>query len=124
MESWRRETYAEVIGDPIAQSKSPAIHGHWLAALGIDADYGRAHVLAADLADYLARRRADPAWRGCNVTMPHKQAIIPLLDALDPLAQSVGAVNTVVPEAGRLVGYNTDAPGFWNRWAACPIAWA
>ena len=104
--------YAEVIGDPIAQSKSPVIHGFWLEKLGIAADYRRAHVKADDLADYLAARRADPAWRGCNVTMPHKQAVIPLLDRLDPLAARIGAVNTIVPEQGALIGYNTDAPGF------------
>jgi shikimate dehydrogenase len=105
--------YAEVIGDPIAQSKSPAIHGFWLAQLGIDADYRRSHVPPTELADYLARASADANWRGCNVTMPHKQAIIPLLDRLDPLAASVGAVNTVVRETdGTLTGYNTDVPGF------------
>ena len=104
--------YAEVIGDPIVQSKSPAIHGYWLRRLGLDADYRAAHVTAEGLADYLASRRADPLWRGCNVTMPHKQAVIPLLDALDPLAARIGAVNTVVPEDGRLIGYNTDAGGF------------
>lgn len=105
--------YAEVIGDPIAQSKSPAIHGHWLAGLGLGADYGRAHVLPQDLPDYIATRRADPMWRGCNVTMPHKQTIIPLLDGLDPLAARIGAVNTVaVMGDGRLIGHNTDAPGF------------
>lgn len=104
--------YAEVIGDPIAQSKSPVIHGFWLEKLGIDADYRAAHVTAEGLADYIAARRADPDWRGCNVTMPHKQAIIPLLDRLDPLAARIGAVNTVVPEGGALVGYNTDVPGF------------
>ena len=105
--------YAEVIGDPIAQSKSPAIHGFWLAELGIDADYRAAHVIREGLADYLAGRRADPAWRGCNVTMPHKQAIMPLLDAIDPLAARIGAVNTVVRGTdGRLIGYNTDAGGF------------
>lgn len=104
--------YAEVIGDPIAQSKSPAIHGYWIAKLGLDADYRAAHVTAEDLAGYIARRRADPEWRGCNVTMPHKQAVIPLIDALDPLAAKIGAVNTIVPENGRLVGYNTDAGGF------------
>ncbi|WJT00090.1 shikimate dehydrogenase [Novosphingobium humi] len=105
--------FAEVIGDPIAQSKSPAIHGHWLERLGLEADYGRAHVRPADLPAYLAARRAQPLWRGCNVTMPHKQAIIPLLDGLDPLAARIGAVNTVaVKEDGRLIGYNTDAPGF------------
>lgn len=104
--------YAEVIGDPIAQSKSPAIHGYWLRRLGLDADYRATHVASDGLADYLASRRRDPAWRGCNVTMPHKQAVIPLLDALDPLAERIGAVNTIVPENGRLVGYNTDAGGF------------
>lgn len=104
--------YAEVIGDPIAQSKSPAIHGYWIGELGLDANYRAAHVTAEGLSDYIASRRADPAWRGCNVTMPHKQAVMPLLDALDPLAEKVGAVNTIVSENGRLVGYNTDVGGF------------
>ena len=105
--------YAEVIGDPIAQSKSPAIHGFWLAELGIVGEYRACHVTPDRLADYVAARRKDPAWRGCNVTMPHKQAIMPLLDRIDPLAARVGAVNTVVPESdGLLAGYNTDVPGF------------
>ncbi len=105
--------YAEVIGDPIVQSKSPAIHGFWLGKLGIDADYRACHVTAEGLADYVASRRADPHWRGCNVTMPHKQAIMPLLDRIDPAAARIGAVNTVVrAEDGTLTGYNTDAPGF------------
>lgn len=105
--------YAEVIGDPIAQSKSPAIHGFWLEKLGIAARYDPRLVRSGELADYLANRRADVNWRGCNVTMPHKQAIIPLLDRLDPLAERIGAVNTVVREPdGTLSGYNTDAPGF------------
>ncbi|MGD9664823.1 MAG: shikimate dehydrogenase [Novosphingobium sp.] len=105
--------YAEVIGDPIAQSKSPAIHGFWIDRLGLDAEYRACHVLSDGLADYIAARRADPDWRGCNVTMPHKQAVMPLLDRLDPLAQKVGAVNTIVPESdGSLAGYNTDVGGF------------
>lgn len=104
--------YAEVIGDPIRQSKSPAIHGFWLESLGIAGDYRATHVLPPDLPAFIAARRDDPDWRGCNVTMPHKQAVIPLLDRLDPLAARVGAVNTIVPEAGELVGYNTDVPGF------------
>lgn len=107
------QVYAEVIGDPIAQSKSPTIHNFWLEELGIPGHYDRALVKADGLADYLANRRADPDWRGCNVTMPHKQAVIPLLDRLDPLAAKIGAVNTIVREDdGTLTGYNTDAPGF------------
>lgn len=105
--------YAEVIGDPIAQSKSPAIHNFWLERLGIPGRYDHCLVTLEGLGDYLARRRADADWRGCNVTMPHKLAIVPLLDRLDPLAAKVGAVNTVVRELdGTLTGYNTDAPGF------------
>jgi shikimate dehydrogenase len=105
--------YAEVIGDPIAQSKSPAIHGFWLDRLGIAGNYGRSLVTPDGLGDYIAGVRTNPEWRGCNVTMPHKQAIMPLLDAIDPLAARVGAVNTVVRGAdGRLTGYNTDVPGF------------
>jgi shikimate dehydrogenase len=105
--------YAEVIGDPIAKSKSPLIHGFWLAKLGIAADYRACHVRPEELADYLERRRADTDWLGCNVTMPHKQAILPLLGRIDPPAGSIGAVNTVLAlgEAG-LAGTNTDASGF------------
>ena len=107
------QPYAEVIGDPIAQSKSPPIHNFWLDKLGLAGEYGRCLVAPADLAGYVARVRDAAAWRGCNVTMPHKQAIMPLLDAVDPLARRIGAVNTVVRESdGWLVGYNTDAGGF------------
>lgn len=105
--------YAEVIGDPISQSKSPAIHGYWLSVLGLDAEYRACHVTPEGLADYLGARRSDPEWHGCNVTMPHKQAVIAHLDRLDPLAERIGAVNTIIREAdGGLAGYNTDAPGF------------
>ena len=111
--------YAEVIGDPIAQSKSPKIHGFWLAKLGIDADYRACHVRPGDLADYLAARRADPLWRGCNVTMPHKQAVMPLLDRIEPPADAIGAVNTILPNGGgSLAGTNTDAAGFLEPLAA------
>lgn len=105
--------YAHVIGDPIAQSKSPLIHGFWLEKLGIAGKYKARHVLPGALGDYLDERRGDGSWIGCNVTMPHKQAIIPELDALDPVARKLGAVNTVVrQENGGLKGFNTDAPGF------------
>lgn len=104
--------YAEVIGDPVAQSKSPAIHGFWLSKLGIKGDYRSRRVQAEDIEPYLSEQRKDIYWRGCNVTMPHKQAVIPLLDRLDPRAESIGAVNTIVREGSRLKGYNTDVGGF------------
>jgi len=103
--------YAEVIGDPIAQSKSPIIHKHWLSRLGIEEDYRRTRVVADELAGFLDTSRADPDWRGCNVTIPHKETVIPLLDRLDTGAKTIGAVNCVVPEDGKLVGYNTDIDG-------------
>jgi shikimate dehydrogenase len=105
--------YAEVIGDPIAQSKSPAIHGYWIGKLGLEAAYRACHVTAEGLAAYLAERREDPDWRGCNVTMPHKQAIVPLLDRLEIGAEMIGAVNTVTPRRQTvLIGSNTDGAGF------------
>jgi len=105
--------YAEVIGDPIAQSKSPAIHNFWLGKLGIEAEYRACHVRSEDLADYLAARRHDTGWRGCNVTMPHKQAVMPHLDRIDPPADTIGAVNTILPQGkAGLAGTNTDAAGF------------
>ena len=105
--------YAEVIGDPIAQSKSPAIHGYWIKKLGLDVEYRACHVTSDGLADYIASRRDDPDWCGCNVTMPHKQAIVPLLDRLEIGAELVGAVNTVTRRHnGALIGSNTDGAGF------------
>lgn len=104
--------FAEVIGDPIAQSKSPVIHRFWLDRLGMAGDYKTRHVIDADLADYLATQKRDPAWRGCNVTIPHKRAVLPLLDRLDPLAAAIGAVNVIVREGEALIGHNSDAPGF------------
>src|SRR3954447_3037097 len=97
--------YAEVIGNPIAHSKSPAIHNFWLTRLGLKADY-RA-TLVTDLAAYFEARRGDPDWRGCNVTAPHKQNVIPFLDEASP----IGAVNCIVRDGDRLVGLNTDVDG-------------
>lgn len=105
-------SYAEVIGHPVAQSKSPLIHRFWLERLGIPGDYRRHPVGPDDLAAYFSDRRSDADWRGCNVTIPHKQAVLPLLDRIDPTAGRIGAVNIVVPEGDALVGYNSDAPGF------------
>lgn len=104
--------YAEVIGDPIAHSKSPAIHNFWLEKLGAAPTYRAQHVLSDKLGDYIKSRRSDLEWRGCNITMPHKQAAIDLADRLDPVATQIGAINTLVREGDQLIGYNTDAVGF------------
>lgn len=104
--------YAEVIGDPVVHSKSPLIHKFWLRRMEIVGDYKAVRVRPEELADYLARRRADPDWRGCNVTMPCKQAIAEHLDTIDPIARRIGAVNTVINHsAGLLMGTNTDFQG-------------
>lgn len=103
--------YAEVIGDPIAQSKSPVIHRYWLDQLGIEGDYRAWRVTAAALADHIKRSRDDYCWLGCNVTIPHKQTIMPLVDRLDPAAKAVGAVNVVYRDGRELVGLNSDVAG-------------
>ena len=106
--------YAEVIGDPIAHSKSPLIHGFWLKALGLDGDYRRAHIKPDDLPAYVAARRDDPDWRGCNVTIPHKLAVMDLVDDPGGVRGTIGAMNTVVRQRdGSLIGTNTDAAGFY-----------
>ena len=104
--------YAEVIGDPVARSKSPTIHNFWLGKLGISGGYRAVRVTAAELGGFLAERAKDPDWRGCNVTMPLKQAVIAHCDRLDAIAEAIGAANTVVREGDALVGRNTDAGGF------------
>jgi shikimate dehydrogenase len=107
-------TYADVIGDPIAHSKSPIIHGFWLDALGIDAEYRATRVAPDDLAGYFAERRADPAWRGCNVTVPHKLAALDHVGDPGDVRGTIGAINTVFRgQDGALVGTNTDAGGFY-----------
>lgn len=103
--------YAEVIGDPIAQSKSPLIHNFWLEKLGIDAEYRACHVKPEELADYFVQRRKDPHWRGCNITVPHKIAALEWVDRVDGDARVIGAINTVVAGDG-VVGHNTDIAGF------------
>jgi shikimate dehydrogenase len=105
--------YAEVIGDPIAHSKSPLIHTFWLARLGIDAGYERRHVAPDALQAYFTKRRNDPAWRGCNITIPHKQAALDFVADKGGLRDSIGAINTVFRDAdGALAATNTDAGGF------------
>lgn len=106
--------YAEVIGDPISHSKSPLIHRFWLEKLGIVGDYRATRVLPEDLGKFVADRREDPAWRGCNVTIPHKIAVMDHVADPGSVRASIGAMNTVArDETGEIMGTNTDAAGFY-----------
>lgn len=100
-----------VIGDPIGHSMSPDMHNDAFQALGIQAHYQPFHVMEADLPKAVEGMKA-LGISGFNVTVPHKTAVMPLLDEVDPLAQAIGAVNTVVREQNRFIGYNTDGEGF------------
>ncbi|RJF93728.1 shikimate dehydrogenase family protein [Sphingomonas cavernae] len=107
--------YAEVIGDPVAQSKSPIIHGFWLEKLGLDGEYHKTHVTTEGLADFFASRKDDANWRGCNVTAPHKQAVLEFVTDRGRVGDSIGAMNTIIREPdGTLIGTNTDAAGFFG----------
>ncbi|MEH6757112.1 MAG: shikimate dehydrogenase [Parasphingorhabdus sp.] len=115
--------YAEVIGDPIAHSKSPVIHGFWLKKLKIKADYKMFHVKPDQLGDYIDSRRVDPDWRGCNVTIPHKLAIMDHVSDPGDIRASIGAMNTIArSENGELFGTNTDAGGFFAPIADVPLS--
>jgi shikimate dehydrogenase len=101
-----------VIGDPIQHSLSPVMHNAALASMGLDYVYVPFHIRAEDLASAL-QGFAAIAVQGFSITIPHKQAIMPLLAGLTPLAQAVGAVNTVWRDAqGHWQGTNTDVEGF------------
>lgn len=118
--------YAEVIGDPISHSKSPLIHRFWLQKLGIVADYRAHHVLPDALPDYFAERLTDADWRGCNVTIPHKLAVLDHIADPGGVRDSIGAANTIFRNRdGDLQATNTDAAGFFGPisdmdWAGAP----
>ncbi|HMI91291.1 MAG TPA: shikimate dehydrogenase [Polyangiales bacterium] len=99
-----------VLGWPVAHSRSPAMHNAAFAALGLDALYVPLAVPPARLpAAIAALRTLDVA--GANATLPHKSALIALLDQVEPAALAIGAVNTIVRDGARLLGANTDAEG-------------
>ncbi len=100
-----------MIGDPVDHSLSPTIHNFWLEQRGLRGTYGATRCTAPQLEHFLQRRRSDPVWRGCNVTMPLKQLAAELAEELDPGAVAIGAVNCIVPCGGALRGYNTDLDG-------------
>lgn len=102
---------AAVLGDPVAQSLSPKLHGFWLKHYQIHGEYTAIHTPPASLRDTLFRLR-DAGFRGCNITVPHKEQALTWMDAVDASAARIGAVNTVRFVDGRMLGSNSDAPGF------------
>lgn len=100
-----------VLGDPVDHSLSPAMQNAALRAANIAGCYTALRVASADLPQRVEMLRRD-GFGGFNVTVPHKEAILPLLDGLAPSAADVEAVNTVVAEDGRFVGHNTDCAAF------------
>src|SRR6266478_3624729 len=103
---------AGVMGDPVMHSRSPKLHNYWLAKYGLSGVYVPLAITAGQLR---AALRALPAlgFSGCNLTIPHKEAALELVDQVDPLARRIGAVNCVVvlPD-GSLAGFNHDAFGY------------
>jgi shikimate dehydrogenase len=100
-----------LIGDPVEHTMSPAMHNAAFQKLGLDYLYIPFRVKSEELPQAVAGLKALNV-AGFNVTIPHKVNVMPLLGSLDPLAEKIGAVNTVVNDNGELRGYNTDAEGF------------
>jgi len=103
---------AGVMGWPVAHSRSPVIHNHWLREHGIQGAYGHFAVEPARLGEAL-RGLSALGLAGCNLTIPHKVEAMPFMDEVHPLGQRIGAINCVVVQPdGRLHGFNHDGYGF------------
>jgi shikimate dehydrogenase len=111
-----------VMGHPVAHSRSPMVHGHWLKSLGLPGAYELADVAEAEFARFLTGLR-ERGYAGGNVTVPHKEAAFRIVDRRDDAAEAIGAVNTVWYEHDQLVGGNTDAYGFIAHLAASLPGW-
>lgn len=98
-----------IFGDPVSHSRSPLMHNYVFKMLGIDACYTRTHLYdGSKLRDVFFSK----ALNGANITVPHKEAAFAACDEIRGIANEIGAVNTIINEDGRLIGYNTDADGF------------
>ncbi|MDY6834579.1 MAG: shikimate dehydrogenase [Chloroflexota bacterium] len=100
-----------LLGYPLGHSLSPVFQQAAFDYYQMDTQYELREVSPDDL-DKVVNSLREPSYPGANVTIPHKQSVIPMMDDLDVLASEIGAVNTIVNRSGRLVGYNTDASGF------------
>lgn len=113
---------AGVLGWPVAHSRSPRLHGHWLERHGVDGAYLPLPVAPEDFAAAL-RGLVALGFRGANVTIPHKEAAFALCDEVDETARRMGAVNTLLFAGGRILGRNTDGFGFLENLRAHVPGW-
>ena len=114
---------AGVMGWPVAHSRSPVLHNYWLRLHRINGVYIPMAVDPVGLADAL-RALPQLGFAGCNITVPHKENAMTLVDEIDDLAKKVGAINTViVGEKGKLIGRNTDVFGFTKNLESAGNAW-
>jgi shikimate dehydrogenase len=111
------ESTVLLLGDPVSRSLSPGMQNAAFDTLGIDCQYMLREVSRADLAGAIAEIRGDERILGANVTIPHKESVIPFLDELDTQAARVGAVNTISRQGASLKGWNTDVIGFQHALA-------
>ena len=103
-----------VIGWPVSHSLSPRLHGYWIRQYGINAEYAALPVQPQELFAVIDRLAAE-GWKGFNLTIPHKEAVMVLLDEVEESAKRVGAVNTVILKNNTRIGRNTDIEGFWEN---------
>ena len=103
---------AGVIGWPVSHSLSPRLHNFWLKKYNINGEYKAYPVEPGGLPEFIKNMRADENFRGVNLTIPHKEIVMDLLDIVADAARKIGAVNTIINENGKLCGINTDAYGF------------
>ncbi|MDH3581314.1 MAG: shikimate dehydrogenase [Hyphomicrobiales bacterium] len=112
-----------VIGWPIEHSRSPLVHGYWLTKYGIDGRYTKEAVSADKLSDFVKAMAAE-GYAGCNVTVPHKEAVLALADHADDTARAIGAANTLWFENGTLFATNTDTYGFMTHLDTSAPGWS
>lgn len=117
-------TRAFVIGYPIGHSRSPLIHGYWLKKAGLEGSYQPVEVSPADLPSFVAALKdGSSGFVGGNVTIPHKEALLDLVDDVDDIAQQIGAANTLWLDQGQVKATNTDSYGFTGNLDAEAPGW-
>lgn len=112
-----------IIGWPVKHSRSPLIHGYWLAKHGIEGSYTTVEVSPQDLRRFVPGELIDRGFAGCNVTVPHKVAVMDCVAEITEAARAIGAVNTIWIERGRACADNTDVTGFMTHLESSAPGW-